>query len=215
MKRSQLPFGLERKWLMPLIVSSVVSVAVLLVVTLGHAKSATISDYSTVRRKSMNLDPNYVNNEDPSDLPRLPRFAYLISGTKGDGQQLRRVLQAVYHPRNYYLLHLDVEASPAERLELAKFAKSDRVLREFNNVLVVGKANMVTYKGPTMIACTLHAIAILLKQAKEWDWFINLSASDYPLISQDGWFLPCYELCELPSQLKRSSLCSLHPQLFR
>ena len=109
----------------------------------------------------------------------------MISGTKGDGARLRRVLQAVYHPRNYYLLHLDLEASDAERLELAKYAKSESVIKEFKNVMVVGKANLVTYKGPTMIASTLHAISIFLKQAKDWDWFINLSASDYPLMSQD------------------------------
>lgn len=109
----------------------------------------------------------------------------MISGTKGDGARLRRVLQAVYHPRNYYLLHLDLEASDAERLELAKYAKSEAVIKEFKNVMVVGKANLVTYKGPTMIASTLHAISIFLKQAKDWDWFINLSASDYPLMSQD------------------------------
>lgn len=112
----------------------------------------------------------------------------MISGTKGDGARLRRVLQAVYHPRNYYLLHLDLEASDAERLELAKYAKSESVIKEFKNVMVVGKANLVTYKGPTMIASTLHAISIFLKQAKDWDWFINLSASDYPLMSQDGSF---------------------------
>ncbi|KAM1576194.1 hypothetical protein ACFX10_032541 [Malus domestica] len=36
-----------------------------------------------------------------------------------------------------------------------------------------------------MTAATLHAIAILLKRAKDWDWFINLGASDYPLMCQD------------------------------
>ncbi|KAJ3668946.1 hypothetical protein LUZ60_010896 [Juncus effusus] len=36
-----------------------------------------------------------------------------------------------------------------------------------------------------MVASTLHACAILLKESKDWDWFINLSASDYPLMTQD------------------------------
>lgn len=117
----------------------------------------------------------------------------MISGTKGDGARVKRVLQAVYHPMNYYVLHLDLEASDGERLELAKYVKSEKVIRDFKNVMVIGKADLVTYKGPTMIAATLHAVAILLKQAKDWDWFINLSASDYPLMSQDGiyWFLFC------------------------
>ncbi|KAK4396244.1 Beta-glucuronosyltransferase GlcAT14C [Sesamum angolense] len=124
-------------------------------------------------------------DSDSIALPELPRFAYFISGTSGDGGRLRRLLQALYHPRNYYLLHLDLEASETERLQLAKFARSDAVIRGFKNVMVMGKGNLVTAKGPTMMASTLHAVAILLKQAKRWDWFVNLGASDYPLMPQD------------------------------
>jgi hypothetical protein len=62
---------------------------------------------------------------------------------------------------------------------------------------VIGKGNLVTYNGPTMVACTLHAVAILLKEGLEWEWFSNqeglewewfsnLRASDYPLMAQDG-----------------------------
>jgi hypothetical protein len=60
------------------------------------------------------------------------------------------------------------------------------VFSKVGNVYMISKANMVTYKGPTMVANTLHACAILLKMGKDWDWFINLSASDYPLVTQDG-----------------------------
>ncbi|KAJ0230875.1 Beta-glucuronosyltransferase GlcAT14A [Hirschfeldia incana] len=55
----------------------------------------------------------------------------------------------------------------------------------FGNVHVIEKANLVTYRGPTMVANTLHAAAVLLREGAEWDWFINLSATDYPLMSQD------------------------------
>lgn len=83
------------------------------------------------------------------------------------------------------MLHLDLEASDGERVELAKSVKGEGVVRRFGNVMVVGKANLITFRGPTMIACTLHAVAVLLKQGKDWDWFINLSADDYPLLRQD------------------------------
>ncbi|GER54362.1 Core-2/I-branching beta-1,6-N-acetylglucosaminyltransferase family protein [Striga asiatica] len=124
---------------------------------------------------------------DPTDpiLPDPPRFAYFISGTSGDGRRLRRLLQALYHPRNYYLLHLDWVASDDERLELARFAKSEAAVRSFGNVMVMGKGDLITPKGPTAVASTLHAVAILLKQAESWDWFVNLGASDYPLMPQD------------------------------
>ncbi|XP_028550248.1 beta-glucuronosyltransferase GlcAT14B isoform X3 [Dendrobium catenatum] len=50
---------------------------------------------------------------------------------------------------------------------------------------VVENAEVVRFKGPTMMSSTLHAAAILLREAKDWSWFINLDAADYPLISQD------------------------------
>lgn len=135
---------------------------------------------------------NLVASQAPEDaypaIPPAPRLAYLLSGTKGDGQRMRRVLQAVYHPRNQYLLHLDLEAPTKERVDLARYVRLDPTFVAADNVHVVGKANLVTYRGPTMIAATLHAAAILLKQSRDWDWFINLSASDYPLMTQDG---PC------------------------
>ncbi|KAH6762449.1 Core-2/I-branching beta-1 [Perilla frutescens var. hirtella] len=51
--------------------------------------------------------------------------------------------------------------------------------------MVMGKGDLVTPKGPTAMASTLHAIAILLKQPNRWDWFLNLGPSDYPLMPQD------------------------------
>jgi len=109
-----------------------------------------------------------------------------VAGTKGDGLRMKRTLQAVYHPHNYYVLHLDLAAPAEERGELARYVKEEPMFAEVKNVFVVAKPNLVTYKGPTMIAATLHGAAILLRKATDWDWFINLSASDYPLVSQDG-----------------------------
>lgn len=180
MKKTHNPHPQDRKCLIPAAIFSVLSVSLLLALTLGSGKlSSTGSDYSFPRPRIS------VSDSDLGGPPRLPRFAYLISGTAGDGDQIKRLLQAVYHPRNYYVLHLDLEASDAERLEVAKYVKSERAMRDFANVMVIGKANLVTSKGPTMIASTLHAVAILLKRAKDWDWFVNLGAEDYPLMSQD------------------------------
>jgi hypothetical protein len=131
-----------------------------------------------------NPDDAAVNSDDSDAEP--PRIAYLLEGTKGDGLRMRRTLQAIYHPRNQYILHLDLEAPPRERIDLAMYVKGDPMFSQVGNVRVIAKGNLVTYKGPTMVACTLHAVAILLKEGLQWDWFINLSASDYPLMTQDG-----------------------------
>lgn len=118
--------------------------------------------------------------------PAIPRFAYLISGSKGDTEKLWRTLLALYHPLNHYIVHLDLESPLQERLELASRIGKEPVFNEVGNVLMIQKGNMVTYRGPTMVANTLHACAIMLNRSKDWDWFINLSASDYPLVTQDG-----------------------------
>lgn len=179
MKRSHIRFIHHKKWSTPIIVVTILALILLFTLIFSNPSSSNRPKSSTPQSKS-NLF-----NAKAEILPELPRLAYLISGTKNDVVRIKRLLQAVYHPRNYYLLNLDLEASDSERLELAKYVKSEVVIREFGNVKVVGKSDLVTYKGPTMLASTLHAIAILLKLPKNWDWFINLSASDYPLLTQD------------------------------
>lgn len=104
----------------------------------------------------------------------------------GDGESLKRTLKALYHPRNHYALHLDLAATLQERLDLADFVRNEPLFEKLGNVMVVVKANLVTYRGPTMVTNTLHAAAVLFREAGDWDWFINLSASDYPLVTQDG-----------------------------
>ncbi|XP_042054186.1 beta-glucuronosyltransferase GlcAT14C-like [Salvia splendens] len=167
MKRAHI----HRKCSLPLIFASISALILILISILSHLKPNNSSFPTPI--------------SDPPDFPQLPRFAYFISGTSGDSARLRRLLLASYHPRNYYLLHLDLEASDSERLDLAKYVKSAPLIRSFRNVMVMGKGDLLIPKGPTEMASTLHAIALLLKQPKRWDWFVNLGASDYPLMPQD------------------------------
>jgi hypothetical protein len=113
-------------------------------------------------------------------------FAYLISASSGDARRAARLLAALYHPGNTYLLHLDREAPAEEHRRLAELVAGRAVYARAGNVWVVGRPNLVTYRGPTMLSTTLHAVAVLLRLRRRWDWFINLSASDYPLVTQDG-----------------------------
>lgn len=184
-----IPFGfttMERKWRLPLIASLLVSV-ILVVLAALSLKPASSSYFNFLQKEEQSIFvEDSLVGQPLVTLPSAPRFAYLISGNKGDGARIRRTLQALYHPRNYYVLHLDLEAPPRERVELARYVRFEPLFKEVGNVVVIGKANLVTYRGPTMIATTLHGAAILLKNFKDWDWFINLSASDYPLVTQDG-----------------------------
>ncbi|XP_062106720.1 beta-glucuronosyltransferase GlcAT14B-like [Humulus lupulus] len=180
------PQSIERKWIFPLAIGSIVSLFLLFLTTLTSSDGTPLlpfyrsfTSYSSVFVESK-LKPVPVSN-----LPPPPRFAYLISGSNGDGKMLKRTLEALYHPRNSYVVHLDLESPPQERLDLQNYVNDHPTFKKFGNVRMITKANLVTYRGPTMVANTLHAAAILLKEGGDWDWFINLSASDYPLVTQD------------------------------
>ncbi|KAK9733477.1 hypothetical protein RND81_04G070300 [Saponaria officinalis] len=171
MKRSQLFTILTQKWRTSFLLLTISSLLLISTTTLLHRKSPSNHHQTS---------PTSTNH-----LPNLPKLAYLISGTRGEANQVKRLLQSVYHPRNQYIVHLDLDAADEERVELAKYVVSEAAMRHFRNVMVVGKADLVTDNGPTIAAATLHVVAILLKRAKGWDWFINLRVGDYPLVSQD------------------------------
>ncbi|GAB2277960.1 hypothetical protein Dimus_012658 [Dionaea muscipula] len=185
--------NIGRKWAFHLVISSLIFM--FLVATsfnMGIISSpSTLNSFffSRFSTKMGFVDYNASHSlPSPSQLPpppRPPRFAYLISGSKGDLEKLWRTLQSLYHPLNQYVVHLDLESNPEERLELASRVEKVPIFTKMGNVHMITKANMVTYRGPTMVSNTLHACAILLKRSQDWDWFINLSASDYPLVTQD------------------------------
>lgn len=185
--------NVEKKWVFPLVISSLICVFLLATCfNMGLVSSLhTINQIFNIfpfrtnqttqgyAEKKVSLSPS------PALPSKIPRFAYLVSGSKGDLEKLWRTLHSLYHPRNEYVVHLDLESSAEERLELASRVEKHPIFSKVGNVYMISKANMVTYRGPSMVSNTLHACAILLKRSKDWDWFINLSASDYPLVTQD------------------------------
>ncbi|XXG58039.1 hypothetical protein AAC387_Pa04g0449 [Persea americana] len=114
-----------------------------------------------------------------------PILAYWISGSQGESEKILRLLKAVYHPRNMYLLHLEAGASHYERSRLASSIQSEMIFKSFRNVDVVGESYAVDQRGSSALASVLHGAAVSLRISQDWDWFITLSASDYPIVTQD------------------------------
>ena len=161
--------GAEKKWLFTLFSTTFLSILLLLL-------------YSISAFGSPRPFPSLVQH----GLHYPPAFGYYIFGGKGDKDRIFRLLLAVYHPRNRYLLQLGADASDEERYRLAVALKSVPAITSFGNVDVIGKPDRFSYMGSTHIAATLHAASVLMKVDRGWDWFIALSASDYPLVTQDG-----------------------------
>ncbi|KAF9677407.1 hypothetical protein SADUNF_Sadunf08G0104300 [Salix dunnii] len=160
--------GAKKRWLFTLFSSAFLSLLFLLV-------------YSISAFSSSKQFPSIVHHG--THYP--PTFAYYISGGRGDKDQIFRLLLAVYHPRNRYLLHLSAEASDEERMRLAGAVNAVPAIRSFGNVDVIGKPSRLTYMGSSNLAAMLRAAAILLRMDAGWTWFVSLSATDYPLITQD------------------------------
>ncbi|KAG5531151.1 hypothetical protein RHGRI_025941 [Rhododendron griersonianum] len=124
----------------------------------------------------------------PSSLsspPSPPSIAYLISGSANDSVRILRLLLAIFHPKNQYLLHLDRSAAQTDRDFLALIVHSMPIFKASQNVNVIGKPDFAYQKGSSPLSSVLHGASILLRVDPNWDWFINLSAADYPLVSQD------------------------------
>lgn len=178
--------GMDRKWILPLALGLAVSILLLLSLTLTTPLSllpSFLTRSPVFVESKLHVIPTGTTTPPPPPLP--PRLAYLVSGSVGDADSLKRTLAALYHPHNAYVVHLDLEAPEAERDALRDWVGAHPVFSAVGNVRMITRANLVTYRGPTMVSNTLHAAAVLLREAGYWDWFINLSASDYPLVTQD------------------------------
>ena len=90
-----------------------------------------------------------------------------------------------------------MEASDDERRRLSALVRSVTAVRAFGNVDVVGKPDRLTYMGASNIATVLRAAAILLRVDSGWDWFVTLSAMDYPLLTQDGMPIRYIYMCDI------------------
>ncbi|CAN1829005.1 Beta-glucuronosyltransferase GlcAT14A [Linum perenne] len=167
--------GVDRRWLFVLFSAASISL-LFLVVYSGSAFSFSKPLPSAVRH-----GPHYP-----------PAFAYYISGSRGDGNRILRLLLAVYHPRNRYLLHLSADASDEERLRLIAAVNAVPAVRSFGNVEVLGKPNRLTYMGASHIASILRAAAILLRLEKRTapDAFKIFTGSPWVILSR-----PFIEFC--------------------
>lgn len=93
-------------------------------------------------------------------------------------EQFKRCFKAIYHPNNYYLIHLDKKASNKIHENVREF------LADFPNTSILDSENVV-WGGYSMVQVELNGIKELLKLHTDWDFYINLSGQDFPLKSQD------------------------------
>src|SRR4030067_1177589 len=103
-------------------------------------------------------------------------IAYLILVHRYPGQ-FKRLFRAIYHPANYYVVHVDKRAGIGLQTEIQD------VLSSFTNASLL-KSQSAHWGVYSLVDAELRGIQELLKIDSEWEFFINLSAQDFPLKSQ-------------------------------
>jgi len=103
-------------------------------------------------------------------------IAYLILVHRYPGQ-FKRLFRAIYHPANYYLVHVDRRSGVGLQTEIQDFLSS------FTNASLL-KSQRILWAGYSIVDAELRGIEELLKISSEWEFFINLSGQDFPLKSQ-------------------------------
>ncbi|GJU45423.1 beta-glucuronosyltransferase GlcAT14A-like protein [Tanacetum coccineum] len=190
-------YNSDRKWIIPFFVSLVVWISLISVAVFGvYSSSSYDKDLVNFNAKSDDFEGSFdeIDVDEASEFPKekAPRLAYLISGTKGDSKRMLRTLQAVYHPRNQYILHMDLEAPPRERLELTMAVKNDETFSEVENVRVMAQSNLVTASDYPLVTQDdlLHVFSNLsrtlnfIEHTKLTGWKLNQRAK--PIIVDPG-----------------------------
>lgn len=111
-------------------------------------------------------------------------LAYFIQISEATLTLLPRLLRSVWHSDNVYVVHFDKKIPVWQRrhAETCLF-KSEMTYRANVHIL---DAEIVTYRGISMVLNVLSAMQAALVHGDDWTYFINISGSDYPLVSVEN-----------------------------
>lgn len=128
------------------------------------------------------IAPDYVAMR-PYAPASEPGLAYFIQISGSTMDHLPRLLRALHGARHVYAIHVDRKV-PLQRVRALR-AKLLAENKEYAKNVHFMPREMITYRGVSMLLNTIHAMQFLLDKHASWTFFINLSGSDYPLVSSD------------------------------
>lgn len=108
-------------------------------------------------------------------------IAFFIQISNCTVDHLPRLISSIYHPHNVYAIHLDRKVPVATRNAIMKRIFEQK--RAYSQNVFVMDSEAVTYRGMSMVLNTINAMNFLLEKDNRWQYMINLSGSDYPLVS--------------------------------
>ncbi|MED6293634.1 Xylosyltransferase 1, partial [Characodon lateralis] len=104
-------------------------------------------------------------------------FVLVVHGRAS--RQFQRLFKAIYHTSHFYYVHVDERSDYLHREVLS-------LVGRFPNVRVTPWRMATIWGGASLLTMYLQSMDDLLKMTDwSWDFFINLSAADYPIRSND------------------------------
>ncbi|KAL7979173.1 hypothetical protein Chor_015197, partial [Crotalus horridus] len=112
----------------------------------------------------------------PADPVKIA-FVLVVHGRAS--RQLMRMFKAIYHQDHFYYIHVDKRSNYLHR-QVLQFAS------QYPNVRVTSWRMATIWGGASLLSTYLQSMQDLLEM-KDWPWdfFINLSAADYPIRTND------------------------------
>ncbi|XP_023584091.1 xylosyltransferase 1, partial [Trichechus manatus latirostris] len=113
-------------------------------------------------------------------MPANPvRIAFVLVVHGRASRQLQRMFKAIYHRDHFYYIHVDKRSNYLHR-QVLQFS------RQYPNVRVTPWRMATIWGGASLLSTYLQSMRDLLEMTDwPWDFFINLSAADYPIRTND------------------------------
>ncbi|XP_062841097.1 xylosyltransferase 2 [Trichomycterus rosablanca] len=118
-------------------------------------------------------------DNDLSSLENPVRVAFVLMVHGRSVRQLKRLLKAIYHKDHFYYMHVDKRSNYMHREVLL-------MAEQYSNVRATPWRMVTIWGGASLLKAYLLSMQDLLSMLDwKWDFFINLSATDFPTRTND------------------------------
>ncbi|XP_064866914.1 xylosyltransferase 1-like [Oncorhynchus nerka] len=134
----------------------------------------TVPRYCTIEGKAnVNVQWDEGSEQTAPAVPVRIVFVLVVHGRAS--RQFQRLFKAIYHTSHYYYIHVDQRSNYLHR-------QVGALASQYSNVRVTSWRMSTIWGGASLLTMYLRSMDDLLKMADwNWDFFINLSAADYPI----------------------------------
>ncbi|KAM6904398.1 xylosyltransferase 2 [Xenentodon cancila] len=114
-----------------------------------------------------------------SNVENPVRVAFVLMVHGRSVRQLKRLIKVIYHREHFYYIHVDKRSGYMHREVL-------QIAQKFPNVRATPWRMVTIWGGASLLKAYLRSMQDLLSMLDwKWDFFINLSATDFPTRTND------------------------------